>query len=644
VGAALVATPLLVKALAWLTAAEAGDLLARWVAYLEREVLAGEAYLFLGAVVAGLMLAAMQRARGLPGALAEAGLLVGVFAVGTAVAIPALRALPESWLTLLDRTPLLFLALGMILVTLGLVRLSGAAPRPKRFGIERGFAWLEERAARIKASKLVRRAATALAPLVGCFVILDLTRPEAETFLGDGWFGALTEVSKLEAPRGGLAVCLGAVLVAMGGVLGLHRRRNHYRLDRPQEFVDGVMFMILGLALAVYSALGLGVFGLTLLEESDRFDDSPLFQRLSELSLFELTPAFWVGVAALTVAGSLAILLTARWGGKRGWKVAGWLHQRLVWLCSRHPNGHLVSRRFVRLGLYGVGGLLWWNFVLAPALYGNRVAYEYLERANARFERAYPAAEAGDGEAATPSYRLTAQFLAPANALKQDGTRFVLAVPEEEDCPQVRSSTGVTWVRFRAIHGAEAEPKQDACENLVLADDEQRKELMNYVFASGSPFPAFPPRRVPGPNGDLEPLVDGGYSNLVPIEAAANLDAVQALVVHSSNPLPPPAEPGVLANLAGPLVHNVPRLFGFLYQRSQQLDRRSRSLLFVVSLAPPYRADWPLLTDFRRATVARMVEAADEAFEERIGLVESWGPPLFQFHVTVPSKAAAAEG
>jgi predicted acylesterase/phospholipase RssA len=164
---------------------------------------------------------------------------------------------------------------------------------------------------------------------------------------------------------------------------------------------------------------------------------------------------------------------------------------------------------------------------------------------------------------------------------------------------------------------------------------------MNYVFASGSPFPAFPPRRVPGPNGDLEPLVDGGYSNLVPIEAAANLDAVQALVVHSSNPLPPPAEPGVLANLAGPLVHNVPRLFGFLYQRSQQLDRRSRSLLFVVSLAPPYRADWPLLTDFRRATVARMVEAADEAFEERIGLVESWGPPLVQFHVTVPSKAAA---
>ncbi|HUF77370.1 MAG TPA: hypothetical protein VMR44_00495 [Thermoanaerobaculia bacterium] len=647
VGAALVAIPLLSKLVAWAVRDEKGTL-ARWASFLEEPVFAGEAYLLLGAVVAGLMLAAVQRARGVKGALAGAGRFAAVFVVGTVLAIPVLHSLPRSWLALLDRTPLLFLALGMILVTLGLVRLATAAPRPQRSRLARGYAWLEERVARFKASALVRRTATVLAPVVGCFVMLDLTRPVAKTFLEEGWLGALAEVSKLEAPRGGLAVCLGAVLVTMGGILGLHRRRNLYRLDRPQEFVDGVVFVILGLALSVYSVMGLAVFGLTLLDESNRFDESPLFQRLSELSLFELTPAFWLGLGLLTVLGSLAILLMARWGGRRDWKVAAWLEERLLWLCSRHPNGHLVSRRFVRLGLFGVGGLVWWNFVLAPALYGNRVAFEHVKRADARFEDAYrvsheetaQGAGAAEGDdAGRRSYGLTAQFLAPANALEKVGTRFVLAVPAEEDCPQVRTSAGVVWRRFRAIHGPAAGSKLDGCKNLVLSEDADLKELMDYIFASGSPFPAFPPRRVGASDNDSEVLVDGGYSNLVPIEAAANLEAVQVLVIHSSNPFPPPAEASLLANLAGPLVHNVPRLFGFLYQRSQQLDRRSRSLLFVVSLAPPYHEDWPLLTDFRRSTVEKMVKRADESFEGRIGMVESWGPPLFQFHVTVPPNS-----
>jgi len=648
VGIALVAIPLLSRLLAWV-AGEGGSKLAQWAAFLEKPVFAGEAYLLLGAVVAGLMLAAVQRARGVKGVLADAGRFTAVFVAGTALAIPALRSLPRSWLALLDRTPLLFLALGILLVTLGLIRLATAAPRPRRPTLARGYAWLEQKVAGFKASSLVRRTATVLAPVVGCFVVLDLTRPEAKEFLGDGWLGAMAEVSKLEAPRGGLAVCLGAVLVTLGGVLRLHHRRNHYRLDRPKEFVDGVVFVVLGLALAVYSVLGLAVLGLTLIDESDRYDGSPLFQRLSELSLFELTPAFWLGLVLLTALGSLAILWMARWGGKRSWQMAEWLEKRLLWLCSRHPNGHLVSRRFVRLGLFGLGGLVWWNFVLAPALYGNRVAFDHLERADERFEDAYRASHdegrAGGGAAESDdvgprSYGLTAQFLAPANALEKVGTRFVLVVPAEDDCPQVRTSTGVVWRRFRAVRGPDAVQKVDGCKNLLLSNEKDLQKLMDYVFASGSPFPAFPPQRVEVDEKlqIREALIDGGYSNLVPIEAAANLDAVQALIVHSSNPLPPAAESGPLADLAGPLVQNVPRLFGFLYQRSQQLDHRSRSLLFVVSLAPPYLADWPLLTDFRRSTVEKMVKKADESFSGRIGMVESWGPPHFQFHVTVPPR------
>ncbi|HUP43862.1 MAG TPA: hypothetical protein VM599_11705, partial [Thermoanaerobaculia bacterium] len=172
-----------------------------------------------------------------------------------------------------------------------------------------------------------------------------------------------------------------------------------------------------------------------------------------------------------------------------------------------------------------------------------------------------------------------------------------------------------------------------------------------------SPFPAFPPRRVQVPESGQptpwEDLIDGGYSNNVPIEVAASVGAEQALVVHSSHPVPQPAADASPGLFAGPLVRNLPRLVGFLYERSQQPDRRSRASLFVISVAPPYHADWPLLTDFRSTTVKRMICEAEEnlglesdrcqgrgrarptGLARRIGMVEGWGPPRFQISVEV---------
>jgi predicted acylesterase/phospholipase RssA len=648
-GAVLVAVPLLVR-LVLVGAERRVDLISGWRDYLESPISSGEAYLGFAAVAAVLMLSAVGRPRGRASALLDLGIFLAVFVAGTVTALALLRWAPLALLATLDRTPLLFLALGAALLVTAVLRYTAGGGSKLAGGrLSRGYSAIQPWVTKVIAKARNPKLAIALAPLLPCVLILDLTRPAAETFQSAALLELFFEESKLHAPRGGLAVCLGAVLVAIGGVLALHHRRNHYRLEKSREFVDGLLFMVLGLALAVYAVLGAAVALLSWLAAKKWLEGSPLFERAAELSLFELTPAFWLALVVVSLLGSLGLVAWGRAGQRGGGRVAGWVRASLGYLCSRHPNGHVVSRRFVRLGILAVGGLLWWNFILAPALYGNRIALQYLERANGRFDHAYCLAHGGseafceDPDRPLASYRLTTRFLAPANALESDSTRFVLAVPGDEPCPAVPASPGVVWRRFHALHDPKSHPEtdRDGCQDLLLTDDAQRQDLMDYIFASGSPFPAFPPRRVLLADATREALVDGGYSNNVPIQAAVDLGAVQALIVHSSNPAARPAGSSVLASLAGPLVDNVPRLFGFLYERSQQTDRLSRSRLFVVSLAPPYRPDWPLLTDFRRATVEDMIAAAESGLRHRIGLVESWGPPWFQLSVTVPPSEAA---
>jgi hypothetical protein len=357
-------------------------------------------------------------------------------------------------------------------------------------------------------------------------------------------------------------------------------------------------------------------------------------------TLFELTAGFWIALIVVSVLGSWVVLAWAR-SATPEQPLSTWLRGALEYLCSRHPNGLLVARRFIRIGLYAVGGLVWWNLVLAPGLYGNRYAKDYLRRADERFQgelaRVEPAAE--------PPYGLTAQLLAPANALEVDGTRFILAVPEQIDCRTLPRGEGVTWyqlhvVRGRAPRGTVVE-RSAACEPLDLGAPEGLELLQSFVFASGSPFPVFPATRPAASwTGRREALVDGGYSNNVPVQAADELDADQVLIVHSSSPVPlPDGPPGLLARMTGPLVKNVPRLVGFLYERSQQLDRRSRGDLFVASLAPPHRSWWPPLTDFRGSTVETMLRTAEQDLHRRIGRVESWGLPKFESSFTLTPGA-----
>jgi hypothetical protein len=91
----------------------------------------------------------------------------------------------------------------------------------------------------------------------------------------------------------------------------------------------------------------------------------------------------------------------------------------------------------------------------------------------------------------------------------------------------------------------------------------------------------------------------------------------------------------------GELIISLPRLISFLYERSQQIDRLSRSDLFVVSLAPPRdEKDWPLLVDFRQNTVQRMRDVAEKNLTKRIAMVQSWGRPDFRFTLRLGMPAS----
>jgi hypothetical protein len=143
-------------------------------------------------------------------------------------------------------------------------------------------------------------------------------------------------------------------------------------------------------------------------------------------------------------------------------------------------------------------------------------------------------------------------------------------------------------------------------------------------------------------------LVDGGYSNNIPIDAAHSVSADSALIIESSHPLG--HEAGPMARLweyylkiPGALIGNLPRVLSFLYDRSQQMDRISRSDLFVMSLAPPRQeANWPLLVDFRPGTIERMRLVAEKNLGRRIGMVQSWGRPRFQLTVRLGSRREPA--
>ncbi len=448
----------------------------------------------------------------------------------------------------------------------------------------------------------------AVSLFLASFLVMNLCWPGKSGETAEHTLAAHT----LEISVGTFLVCVGLLVLLLGGIAWAYAAQRRYHVDRTRDFLAGFLVVLTHMvAVAV-----------TLWVVTEVLPD-----RLSPL---ELTGEFWTWLLMASALAAVALLLAALYG-RRERSVVKLLRRSFLFLCSHHPNGEFVTRRFLRLAALSVFSLVWWNMIVAPALYGNRQARAYLTGAVERF---YDEAGIKGRE-----YRPTSHFIAPANLLERDGTRYFLFVPEGTECPSVprRPSNGAIWHSYSLQTGAVG-----ACQQVADRDFPVR-----VIFASGSPFPIFPAHRLKLEDKEVA-LVDGGYSNNIPVDAARTVAAEQVLIVESTNPLKTTAEPSrfkqAVLGVRGKLVENLGRLPSFLFERSQQVDRLSRRDLFVVSISPSREEkDWPPLFDFRRQTVQRMERVAAEDLKRRVGMVQSWGRPAFVLSVEVKGKPRKEE-
>lgn len=420
----------------------------------------------------------------------------------------------------------------------------------------------------------------------------------------------------IESPpvtNGALFFSLGLILLVAGLALWT-ARIGRYEMGRGQEFLAGLAII------TVHSFGVLVLIGIL----------SFLFENII-LSL-ELTPRFWLATLAASLVAGVVVIIAAALNDRYG--LPG-----LHFLRSEHPNGRTIPRRYQRMAAVAIISVLWWNIVQAPALYGNSKARRYHYDAIGRFLKERDSKltdEQIDKLKKNPPFEPTAHFVAPANLLRADGTRYFMFLSQSGPCPQIapRPASGAEWLVHRLDGARPGESKCDGSPHQISPG-----MVAEAAFASGSPFPIFAAHALDIGKGKGT-YVDGGYSNNIPVDAARTLDAEQVLIIQSTSPLPPSDDAPVvwwkalLSPVPGKLIQNLQRLPSYLFERSQQMDRLSTLDLFVVSLSPDRDApEWPLLFDFRKATVNRMGCEASRDLGRRMAIVESWGQPQFRIDV-----------
>jgi predicted acylesterase/phospholipase RssA len=352
------------------------------------------------------------------------------------------------------------------------------------------------------------------------------------------------------------------------------------------------------------------------------------------LTPLEFTSQYWWMLATFSLLLGIAIVLLP----------AGRLRSTVDWLASDHPNGWIVQARYLRMLVLSIFGLVWWNAVVAPAVYGNQSALAYrvgaTERFNTKMKREW---------SKTVPFVPTTRFVAPTNLLEeQHGTRYFLFLPEgDSNCngyPR-EDLSGAKWFVYRTTPGG----RSDTLSVVDFPGD--------VAFASGSPFPLLAAHGIQFAKG-VEPCncprdresegktyVDGGYTNNIPVDAAHTLGASRVLIVESSNPDPAESPSGGLLSrlwkfLPGELIQHSERLPAYFFERSQQMDRLGRRGMFVASLAPwRYERQWPPLFDFRGVTVEGLRNVAETDLTRRVGSVESWGLPAFRSITIAPAAS-----
>jgi predicted acylesterase/phospholipase RssA len=411
----------------------------------------------------------------------------------------------------------------------------------------------------------------------------------------------------------------GCLLLVIAAMVWVYQRRE-YTMERGDDFS-------LGLGLIVVHALATSAAVAVIAAKRPQWVHN-----------LEMTPSFWV---ALTVAGVVlaALLLSLA-------TVVSMLRRAVEFLTSEHPNGSLVPRRYARMLAVITMSLLWWNGIVAPALYGNDAAWKYLAGAVRNFDAAFRSAAHQQAALLPRGFIPTAKFVAPTNTLDDDdATRYFLFLTESDpsfDLP--RRVVGAEWKVYPTTSRRTA---RSNCRKVI--DPGCAPFVQDVIFSSGSPFPIFAAHRVniPGEQEKLG-LIDGGYSNDVPIDAARTIAARQVLVIHSSRPAGEEPHEHVRKSsfsfAPGMLIRNAQRLPSFMFERGQQVDRLSRQNLFVVGLAPMVkRGDpWPGLAQFDAPTVNEMLDKATADIHERIGFAESWGEPRFRFSQQIAAAVLPA--
>ncbi len=321
-----------------------------------------------------------------------------------------------------------------------------------------------------------------------------------------------------------------------------------------------------------------------------------LFCLAGRSTFLEITIEYWLWLALSTViASTAALLLAAKLPVLR-------LRQAAGYLSSSHVIGGLRVERGLALVLLFGAALAWWNFVIAPAIYEGGTAKRFFRQR-----------VAASGLAGAPGpAALQATLIVTASNVEP------LTVDERLLEP------GDIYFCF-----AGAEPCPAALGRRWFSQEATPETIVDPVFASGSPFPVFPPNPTELPEQNEQGrakalLIDGGYTHNVPLEAAALAGARQVLVVRSE-----PDTEMVLDRSWFPsqLARYGLNLVSFLFGRAQEIDRGVSDDLFVASLVPRPRPSWPWLADFRRQRILDMVDFAQQDLENRIGVVESWGPP-----------------
>jgi predicted acylesterase/phospholipase RssA len=471
-----------------------------------------------------------------------------------------------------------------------------------------------------------RRAGVALS-VTGGVIVLSLTlttwlaaqrwmivRPGLHAWLPVAWIRGTWRVGDIIFGRdvfihkGALVLCLAGLLVLLGLVLHVWRRPD-YTLIGWREFLYG-----LGVGLL---QIGLASVGIVLIVAVWPW---------GQPSLLELTLEYWLVLIVASAAAALLLVRVRRLRARA--RQAEWVARGIDFLTSGHPNGG-STRRLVRLVLHAALAIAWWNVVLAPGVYGNGRALQFLKGTDERFIHTFP-------DAAT----LKVPLIVTANVLKTEGSRYFLFQPDADQCPNIsrRSGYGATWLRHRP-RGTARSVDARCGTDVPNVGEWDPSYIRDVVFASGSPYPVFPAHRI---DDKIGRLIDGGYANNVPLDAAQGIGADQVLIVESSNPLGHLVSPSVLGlvldgvRVQGDLIDDLPKLFAFLWERSQELDRISRRELLVVSLAPSRdEVGWPTLVQFTGAVIRRMRQVAVDDWRDarRIGLVQSWGRPR-AIHVT----------